>query len=294
MTLLLPNPGGRFPARRGERSGDARPARPGRPALAGVRGRCCSRCANLAGGPDARRLDDVPAVDPRRRRPRDRRRRAGRHAVDGDRPARTTRRPAAGGSCGREPWGRSAGRPVSTLSRIDDRAAARLLRPPAGRRRPRGRRGDRARARPPAAHARDDRVRELRARRPCSSARARCSRTSTPRAIRASATTAAASTSTSSSSSRSTARRRCSAPSTPTSSRTPARRPTPPSTTRCWTRATRSWASRSPHGGHLTHGMKINVSGRLYDIAPYEVDRETQPDRHGRGRADRQGAPARS
>src|SRR6478735_1101565 len=30
-----------------------------------------------------------------------------------------------------------------------------------------------------------------------------------------------------------------------------------------------------PHGGHLGHGMKINVSGRLYDIAPYEVDRET-------------------
>ena len=27
------------------------------------------------------------------------------------------------------------------------------------------------------------------------------------------------------------------------------------------------------HGGHLTHGMKINVSGRLYDIAAYEVDR---------------------
>jgi glycine hydroxymethyltransferase len=29
------------------------------------------------------------------------------------------------------------------------------------------------------------------------------------------------------------------------------------------------------HGGHLTHGMKINVSGRLYNIAAYEVDRET-------------------
>src|SRR3712207_5336634 len=29
------------------------------------------------------------------------------------------------------------------------------------------------------------------------------------------------------------------------------------------------------HGGHLTHGMKINVSGRLYEIVPYEVDRET-------------------
>jgi glycine hydroxymethyltransferase len=29
------------------------------------------------------------------------------------------------------------------------------------------------------------------------------------------------------------------------------------------------------HGGHLTHGMRINVSGRLYEIAPYQVDRET-------------------
>ncbi len=29
------------------------------------------------------------------------------------------------------------------------------------------------------------------------------------------------------------------------------------------------------HGGHLTHGMKINVSGKLYDIAPYEVSAET-------------------
>ena len=26
-----------------------------------------------------------------------------------------------------------------------------------------------------------------------------------------------------------------------------------------------------PHGGHLTHGMKLNVSGRLYDVAPYQV-----------------------
>ncbi|MBV9838605.1 MAG: serine hydroxymethyltransferase [Solirubrobacterales bacterium] len=29
------------------------------------------------------------------------------------------------------------------------------------------------------------------------------------------------------------------------------------------------------HGGHLTHGMKINVSGRLYEIAAYHVDPET-------------------
>jgi glycine hydroxymethyltransferase len=29
------------------------------------------------------------------------------------------------------------------------------------------------------------------------------------------------------------------------------------------------------HGGHLTHGMKINFSGRLYNIVPYGVDSET-------------------
>jgi glycine hydroxymethyltransferase len=29
------------------------------------------------------------------------------------------------------------------------------------------------------------------------------------------------------------------------------------------------------HGGHLTHGMRINVSGRLYDIAPYQVERDS-------------------
>ncbi|GAB2575420.1 serine hydroxymethyltransferase [Kribbella endophytica] len=30
------------------------------------------------------------------------------------------------------------------------------------------------------------------------------------------------------------------------------------------------------HGGHLTHGMKINFSGRLYDVIPYQV----RPDDH--------------
>ncbi|HET7048843.1 MAG TPA: serine hydroxymethyltransferase [Solirubrobacteraceae bacterium] len=29
------------------------------------------------------------------------------------------------------------------------------------------------------------------------------------------------------------------------------------------------------HGGHLTHGMRINVSGKLYEIIPYHVERET-------------------
>jgi glycine hydroxymethyltransferase len=29
------------------------------------------------------------------------------------------------------------------------------------------------------------------------------------------------------------------------------------------------------HGGHLTHGMKLNVSGKLYDVAAYHVDRDS-------------------
>jgi len=30
------------------------------------------------------------------------------------------------------------------------------------------------------------------------------------------------------------------------------------------------------HGGHLTHGDPINVSGRFYNVVPYEVDRRTE------------------
>src|SRR5919204_5040996 len=29
-----------------------------------------------------------------------------------------------------------------------------------------------------------------------------------------------------------------------------------------------------PHGGHLTHGMRLNFSGKLYDVAAYHVGRE--------------------
>jgi len=29
------------------------------------------------------------------------------------------------------------------------------------------------------------------------------------------------------------------------------------------------------HGGHLTHGMRINFSGKLYNVVPYHVDAET-------------------
>ena len=34
-------------------------------------------------------------------------------------------------------------------------------------------------------------------------------------------------------------------------------------------------AMRLDHGGHLTHGLKVNFSGKLYDFVGYGVDRET-------------------
>jgi len=34
-------------------------------------------------------------------------------------------------------------------------------------------------------------------------------------------------------------------------------------------------AMRLDHGGHLTHGLKVNFSGRLYTIVGYGVDRDT-------------------
>jgi glycine hydroxymethyltransferase len=30
------------------------------------------------------------------------------------------------------------------------------------------------------------------------------------------------------------------------------------------------------HGGHLSHGMKLNISGKLYEVVPYHVSREDQ------------------
>src|SRR5207253_9889303 len=37
-------------------------------------------------------------------------------------------------------------------------------------------------------------------------------------------------------------------------------------------------ALRLDHGGHLTHGLKVNFSGRLYTIAGYGVSGETMLD----------------
>ena len=61
---------------------------------------------------------------------------------------------------------------------------------------------------------------------------------------------------------------------TRTYSRTRARRRTWRCTSRASSRATPSSRSLS-HGGHLTHGLKVNFSGRLYQVVHYGVSRET-------------------
>ena len=70
-------------------------------ALADVRWPVLQSSANAAGGPDARRLEEVPEPIRDATRPRPRRRRAAGHAVDGRRPARATKRDARW-SVGRE------------------------------------------------------------------------------------------------------------------------------------------------------------------------------------------------
>jgi tRNA threonylcarbamoyl adenosine modification protein (Sua5/YciO/YrdC/YwlC family) len=66
VTLLLPNPEGRFPMACGADLSSVGLRVPIVPALAGVRWPVLQSSANLAGGPDARRLEDVP--EPIRRR----------------------------------------------------------------------------------------------------------------------------------------------------------------------------------------------------------------------------------
>ena len=73
VTLLLPNPERRFPL---ACTTDPETLGLRVPFLAPVGRPVLQSSANLAGGPDARRLDEVPESDPRGRRPRDRRRRA--------------------------------------------------------------------------------------------------------------------------------------------------------------------------------------------------------------------------
>ena len=84
-----------------------------------------------------------------------------RHATHVEpRTAQAGRQLAHAGGAAREPGGQPL---ILRYRHSHDRPAARLLRAPARRGRPRGRRGHRPRARAPAAHAGDDRLRELRA-----------------------------------------------------------------------------------------------------------------------------------
>ena len=92
---------------------------------------------------------------------------------------------------------------------------------------------------------------------------------------RASATTRASSSSTRSRRWRSSAPRRSSAPSTPTSSPTPARRPTWPSTSPSCTPGDTIMGMALPHGGHLTHGWNVSITGRLWKSVQYGVRKET-------------------
>jgi L-threonylcarbamoyladenylate synthase len=62
VTLLLPNPAGRFPLACGADLRTVGLRVPDLPALAGVRWPALQSSANRAGGPDPRRLDDVPEL----------------------------------------------------------------------------------------------------------------------------------------------------------------------------------------------------------------------------------------
>ena len=97
---------------------------------------------------------------------------------------------------------------------------------------------------------------------------------------RASATTAAASSSTSPSSSPSSAPRSCSAPSYANvqphsgSQANMAR-----ATSRCSKPGDTILGMSLDHGGHLTHGAKVNFSGKLFNVVQYGLDRDDRADR---------------
>ena len=67
-----------------------------------------------------------------------------------------------------------------------------------------------------------------------------------------------------------------SAPSTPTCSRTRARRPTWPSSWRVLQPGDTVLGMSLAHGGHLTHGTKVSFSGKLYNAVAYGVRQDTE------------------
>ncbi len=68
----------------------------------------------------------------------------------------------------------------------------------------------------------------------------------------------------------------CSAPTTPTCSRTRARRRTCRSTSTLLQPGDTVLGMNLAHGGHLTHGHPLNFSGKLYTIVPYGVRKDDE------------------
>ena len=149
--------------------------------------------------------------------------------------------------------------------------------------RPGARRAHRGRGAAPARHAAADRLGELRLRRRCSRRPAPCSRTSTPRATRASATTRASRSSTRS---RQLAIERAKAlfgvdhANVQPYSGSPANLAVylaflqPGDTV---------MGMALPMGGHLTHGWPVSATGKWFRPVQYGVAPGHRPHRHGRG-----------
>ena len=106
--------------------------------------------------------------------------------------------------------------------------------------------------------------------------RARCSPTSTPRAIRASATTAAANTPTWSRRWPSSGPSNCSAASSPTSSPTRGSQMNQAVFFALLEPGDTFMGLDLAAGGHLTHGSPVNMSGKWFNAVPYGVRREDQ------------------
>ncbi len=62
---------------------------------------------------------------------------------------------------------------------------------------------------------------------------------------------------------------------TPTSSRTPVRRPTPPCILALLKPGDTLLGMSLDHGGHLTHGAKVNFSGKIFNAVQYGLDPAT-------------------
>ncbi len=153
------------PARVRAGPGDARPAGAGRAAAGRRRYPRPAELGEPRGRPGRAAARGRAGGDPRRRGPRDRRRRPAGHSLHRDRPARLRDVGRVDASSAPEPCRRRwyVHLPNAPRRAPDDRPAARLLRPLPRRGRPGGRRRARRRARPPAADAGDDRLGELRA-----------------------------------------------------------------------------------------------------------------------------------